>query len=183
MVIREKQQIAICVLTAVIIGGFVLLGQIPLRIRKNAIVQIKNQQHQMTTKAVDQSQLMPTMRTRLQELQERVGNYDARLPSEQNLGVFLRELTGLMDAHDLSKQFIEPVKGVKTDKNQGLNAITVNMSCHAKLAQLFEFFKSLQSLDRLVRIEQVKLVNASDYDGQVKMKARVVIFYRTVAKS
>ncbi len=70
---------------------------------------------------------------------------------------------------------IEPLKEVKSEE---LNCIPVNMECKGKLAHIFEFYRRLQGLDRLVRIEQVKLTNDSDYNGQVSMEARTVIYYR-----
>jgi Tfp pilus assembly protein PilO len=69
---------------------------------------------------------------------------------------------------------IEPHKEVKGEK---LNCIPVNIQCKGKLDRIFEFYRRLQGLDRLVRIEQVKLTNDSDYDGQVTMEARAVIYY------
>jgi len=80
-----------------------------------------------------------------------------------------------MNEHNLMGQVIAPRKEVKAEK---LNCIPVNMQCKGKLAQIFEFYRRLQGLDRLVRIEQVKLTNDSDYDGQVSMEARAVIYYR-----
>jgi hypothetical protein len=53
------------------------------------------------------------------------------------------------------------------------------MHCRGKLARLFEFYKSLQSLDRLVRIEKVKLENDGELTGEVSMETRAIIFYRS----
>jgi Tfp pilus assembly protein PilO len=55
------------------------------------------------------------------------------------------------------------------------------MQGKGRLKQIFEFFGRLQSLDRLVRIEQVKLVNDRDFSGEVSMQTKAVIYYRTEA--
>ena len=109
------------------------------------------------------------------ELQRELENYEANIPRQRDLGAFLHRIADLMNEHNLSDQVIEPHKEVKSEK---LHCIPVNMRCKGKLAQISEFYRRLQGLDRLVRIEQVKLTNDSDYNGQVSTEARTVIYYR-----
>ena len=52
------------------------------------------------------------------------------------------------------------------------------MRWKGRLVQVFEFCRRLQAMDRLVRIEQVNLVNDDDLTGQVTMQMQTVIFYR-----
>jgi len=56
------------------------------------------------------------------------------------------------------------------------------MQCKGGVEQIFEFFKSLQNLDRLVRIEQIKLVNDQDFTGQASMQTKAVVYYRAEAE-
>ena len=70
---------------------------------------------------------------------------------------------------------IEPRKEIKAEK---LNCIPVNMRCKGRLTQIFEFYRRLQTMDRLIRIEQVKLFNDSDFGGEVGMEAMAFIYYR-----
>ena len=63
-----------------------------------------------------------------------------------------------------------------------LSLLTAFISlCKGSLKQIFEFYKALQGLDRLVRIEQVKLVNDNDFSGRVSMHTEAVIYYRAGA--
>lgn len=62
-------------------------------------------------------------------------------------------------------------------KADNLSCIPINMQCKGTLIQIFQFYKRLQSIDRLVRIEQVKLVNDVGLTGQVSMETRALIFY------
>jgi len=59
-----------------------------------------------------------------------------------------------------------------------LTCIPVIMQCKGSLRQMFDFFRTLQALDRLVRIEHLELSNAGDFSGEVSMRADVVIYYR-----
>jgi len=176
MLFRERQQLAICVVAGVMVGGFVLLRYLPLSKRMKAIRQTKAAQTLTIAKgAADNKQLL-LLKEQLLKLQRKLENYEANIPEQRDLGVFLHRIADLMNEHKLSEQVIEPRKEIKTEK---LNCIPVNMQCKGKLAQIFEFYRRLQALDRLVRIEQVKLSNDSDFSGEVGMEAKAVIYYRT----
>ena len=79
-----------------------------------------------------------------------------------------------MNEHNLRDHQIQPGNEINDDD---LNGIPVNVKCKGRLAQMFEFYKSLQRLDRLVRIEQVELLNESDFSGEVSMQTKVLIYY------
>jgi len=111
----------------------------------------------------------------LLKLQRDLGKYEANIPEQRALGTFLSRVANLMDEHNLREQVIAPGEEIKAD---GLGCIPVDMRCKGKLAQIFEFFRGLQRSDRLVRIEQVKLLNDSDFSGEVSMETRAVIYYR-----
>ena len=53
----------------------------------------------------------------------------------------------------------------------------MTIRCQGKLEQIFEFSKSLQALDRLIRIEQIELKNDNNYSGHVDMTTKAVIYY------
>jgi len=175
MLFRERQQITICVITGVIVGGFVLFRYLPLRSKMKAVRQIKSAQALTIAKgAADNKQLL-LLNEQLSKLQSELENYEAKIPEQSDIGVFLHKIADLMNEHSLSEQMIEPHKEIKGEK---LNCIPVKMQCKGKLDQIFEFFRHLQRLDRLVRIEQVKLSNDSDFNGQVAMESKAIIYYR-----
>jgi len=84
-----------------------------------------------------------------------------------------------MNENNLREQLIQPGEEVKAE---GLNCIPVSMKCKGSLKQIFKFFRSLQRLDRLIRIEEVKLVNDNGFSGEVSMQTKVIIFYRAKAE-
>jgi len=175
MLFRERQQLTICVITAVIVGGFVLFRYLPLRSKMKAIRQIKSAQALTIAKGAANNKQLLLLNEQLLELQRELENYETKIPEQSDIGVFLHKIADLMNEHDLSDQMIEPRKEIKSEK---LNCIPVKMQCKGKLARIFEFFRQLQGLDRLVRIEQVKLSNDSDFNGQVGMESMAIIYYR-----
>lgn len=123
---------------------------------------------------------MPVLTEQLQNLQQVASNFEVNVPWQRDLGVFLQQLADLMAQHNLKEQIVVPQKEIKADD---LGCISINMQCKGRLTQIFEFYKQLQTLDRLVRIEQVKLVNDSSFEGEVSMETKLVIYYRPTVDS
>lgn len=175
MQLRERQQIAIFVIAGAMISGFVLFRYLPLQKKIKAAEQTRAAQTLDIAKASSQSGQVPALKGQLQKLQRTVGNYEANIPEQRALGAFLQQIANLMNENNLREQLIRPGKEVEAEE---LNCIPVSIQCKGSLKQIFEFFKSLQVLDRLVRIEQIKLVNDSDFSGEVGMQTEAVIYYR-----
>jgi len=175
MLFRERKQLVIYVAAAVIVGGFVLFRYLPLRKSKNAFEQAKAAQTLAIAKASAQGQQLPALKEQLLTLQQAVADYEVNIPPQRSLGEFLHEIADLMNEHDLTEQVVQPGKEVEA---KGLSCILINMQCKGKLKHIFEFFSSLQMLDRLVRIEQVKLGNDKDFNGEVTMGTKAFIYYK-----
>ncbi len=175
MLFRERQQLTICIIAGVIVGGFVLFRYLPLRRRMKVLRQTKTAQTLTIAKGTADNKQLFLLKEQLLKLQRELENYDENIPEQSDIGEFLHKIADLMNEYSLGEQVIEPHKEIKADK---LNCIPVKMQCKGKLAQIFEFYRRLQKLDRLVRIEQVKLSNDSDFNGEVSMETKAVIYYR-----
>lgn len=171
----HKQQVLLCVLAVGLFGGFTLICYLPLSgsLRKAraecdeaalAVIQAQAQREQL-----------PALGKRLRQIQDRVGNYRANIPEQRALGGFLHKIAEVMDEHKLKGRLVQPGRETQAGR---LGCIPVEMCGKGRLAQIFEFYKSLQNLDRLVRIEQVQLRNSKDFSGQVSMQMKAVVYYR-----
>ena len=178
MFFQERQQITICVVAGAIVCVFVLFWYLPLQKRIKAARQTKAAQTLTIAKGAADSKQLPLLKEQLLKLQSELSNYEENIPEQRAIGVFLSRIADLMNEHNLKGQVIEPCEEIGSEQ---LNCIPVSMQCKGKLAQIFKFYQRLQDLDRLVRIEQVKLCNDSDYNGQVSMETRAVIYYRAKA--
>lgn len=157
-------------------GGFVLFRYLPLRSKMKALRQTKSAQSLTIAKGVADNKQLILLKEKLSKLQHKLEKYEANIPVNSDIGVFLHTIADLMNEHKLAEQVIEPRKEIKADN---ISCIPVKMQCKGKLAQIFEFYRELQGLDRLVRIEQVKLSNNKDFNGRVSMEAKAIIYYRT----
>ena len=179
MLFRKRQQIAICVVAGAMVGGFVLFRYLPLQKRIKAVGQKRAAQTLAIAKAWHQSEQLPVLKEQLLKLQTAVGNHEANIPSQMALGMFLHKIANLMNEHHLREQVVAPGKEIEVNE---LKCIPVNMQCKGRLKQIFEFYRRMQGLDRLVRIEQVKLVNDNDFSGEVSMQTKAFIYYRPEAR-
>ncbi len=173
---RGRQQIVIGIMAVVTIAWFVLFSYVPLRKRMKALKQNRTVQQAFIDKVSYQRKQLPELKQRMLELQKTAEDYRTSIPAQRDLGAFLQGIADLMSDTRLSEQFVE--HGMETQAGV-LNCIPVNMRCKGKLAQLFEFYKALQRLDRLVRIEQVELVNEADFGGEVSMRTKALIYYES----
>jgi Tfp pilus assembly protein PilO len=159
----------------VIIGGFLLFRYWPLSREKKTVERNIFAQRLTIAKGAADGNQLSMLKQQLQKVQSELEDYEANIPDQRALGIFLRRIATLMNEHNLREQDIEPHEEVKGDE---FCCIPLSMRCKGKLSQMFEFYKQLQGLDRLVRIERVKLVNGKDFSGEVSMETEAVIYYR-----
>ncbi len=179
MFFGKRQQIIILILAGMLVADFTLFGYLPLRERMRAVEQKRALQALGIVKASAQNAQLLALKEELVKLGRAVGNYERQIPQERALGEFLHRIADLMDGHNLREQLIQPGKEIQADE---LRCIPVSMQCKGRSRGIFEFLKSLQSLDRLVRVEQVRLVNDRDFNGMVSMEISAVVYYRSGAE-
>jgi len=178
MQIRERRQIILFGAAVLMVSGFVLFRYLPLRKRMEIVNETKAAERGSANEGQVRKELLPVLEGQASKLAESIGDYAAKIPQRRELGLFLHRITDLMNEHNLEEQVVTPGGEVKSVE---LNCIPVDIKCKGNLAEMFEFFKGLQRLDRLVRIEQVKLTNETDFSGEVRLETRAVIYYQTAA--
>ena len=172
---QKKQQVLICVVAVVLVADFLLFGCLPLLRTMKAIKKTKSALVQAIDKGTQGSKQLPVLSDQLQKLQQATLSFEVHIPAQRDLGTFLQQLADLMTEHDLGGQVVAPQNEIKAD---GLCCIPINVQCKGRLPQIFEFYKRLQTWERLVRVEQVKLINDSNFNGEISIETRVVIYYR-----
>lgn len=175
MIFREKKQMSLCILALMLVVDFFLFGHRPLYRELKEIKHAKTKHTFFNAKASAEGKQLSGLGEQLLKLREEVGNYEANVPRDKSLGTFLHKIANLMNEHNLHDQLIQPSKEIEVDK---LNCIPITMQCKGGLEDIFDFYKSFQGLDRLVRIEQIRLINSDDLSGMVSMRVTAGIYYR-----
>jgi Tfp pilus assembly protein PilO len=171
--IKEKKQIIVIALGAVMLGGFFLLRFLPLRNELSELKDLKEKQRLVIEKAQLQSKHFSALKEKKKQLENQVGDYDEKIPQEKRLGEFLQKIAALMDKYNLKDQVIEPAEQTNKDN---LGCILINMKCTGQLEDFYRFFDSLQNMNRKVRIQDVQLKNDNNYQGNVNMNTKAVVY-------
>ena len=58
-------------------------------------------------------------------------------------------------------------------------SIPLTLECRGSLKQLFAFFQAMEDMDRLVRFEEVKFENDSDFNAVVKLNVKANVYYQS----
>ena len=175
MFFREKRQLIIFATAVFFAVVFLLFGYIPLRQKHKSVDLEFAEAQSFIERASIQNEQLSALKEQLAGLDDKLSDYELNIPSERGLGDFLNKIADLMKEHNLTAQQVQPLDEIEAEQ---VNCIPVNMKCKGRMKDIFEFYKSLEELERMVRIEQVKILNDSDFNGQVNMETKAAIYYR-----
>ncbi|MEN8126309.1 MAG: type 4a pilus biogenesis protein PilO [Planctomycetota bacterium] len=175
MVKPDKQQLLILALGALVIGGFGIFRYVPIVRQKYAAQKRIRQQEIMLSEICVNGVLIPELRQQKKELQKQLLPFTQKVPQGRNLATLWRQVAEVMNECNLTDQLVQPGVELKSDE---LCSIPLTIECKGSLEQIFLFFQSLENIDRLIRIEQVRLVNGSDFDAVVTLNAKANVYYQ-----
>lgn len=173
---KYKQQAWVYVVGCLFVADFAFYGYLPAHRRLQTLDQAQRQNTRLIETARSQQLALPGLRQRLAATEEAVAHYEQSIPTEGSLVAFQRQITEIMTENALTDQVIVPQAEIEAGQ---LNCIPVRMNCKGSLEGIFGFCRQLRTMDRLVRIENLRLKNDTDYTGQVSLEAEAVVFYRS----
>jgi Tfp pilus assembly protein PilO len=175
----RRRQVWVYIVALLFCIDFAFDGYLPSHRRLQSLRQTSAQQQQTIMMAAAQSKELAGLKARLRSAEQIIEHYDAHIPWEASLGVFLQEIAQIMTRHHLADQVVVPGQERESD---GVRCISVHVNCKGGLKDVFNFFHDFQKMDRLVRIEKVALKNDSDLTGRITMDADAMIVYRPQAE-
>lgn len=174
----DKQQLMIFAVAIVVVVGFVFVRYIPLTSEAKTLEEGRGKLLAENKDLAEKIKQLPDMHSKIKEVKLQIGDYEAKVPQGRAHGLFLEQIADIMDSHGLVEQLVQPGREIRTNL---LHRIPVNIQCKGNLAQMFEFFKSLEKLDRVVQIKHIQLSNDDKYTGFLMMRTTVDIYYRSEA--
>ena len=176
----ERKQFVMSIAVVTLAVAFILLQYLPLD-KKTKSLKAANTKLLVENTAVSaRLEVLLQMYKEIEKIKEQVGDFDAKIPVGRSHGLFLHNLTSVMQKQGLSELVVQP--GAETETTAcGLFQIPVHIRCKGKLVQIFRFFKALEGFERIIQIEEVGLTANDKIDGDVTMQAKVNIFYRAAA--
>lgn len=175
----EKQQLIIVGVAAMLFLGFAVFRYYPLAKQKRRIERTNHEQILAVTKAKTCSLQLPFLRRHIAAIKERTKDYEVKIPKDRQFAELWQQFASVMNKHNLKDQLVQPGTEIQGQK---INRIPMTVECTGSLNQVFELFRSLQNFDRLIRIENMKLINNKDFAGPLKMEVQASVYYRDEEK-
>lgn len=172
----DRQQLIIMGLSAAILCGFAIFQYIPVIRQKHAIRDGMAQQDQLSEMIRLQSALLPELKQQEKQLREALVPFNQKVPQDRQFAQLWQQIADVMNECKLSDQLVQPGEELKSDQ---LCSIPLTLECRGSLKQLFAFFQAMENMDRLIRFEEVKFENDSDFNAVVKLNAKASVYYQS----
>ena len=120
----DKQQLLIFAVAAVVVVGFLFIRYLPFAAEAENLENKRMQLLKESKNLTEQIKLLPSVRSKIEELESQVGDYEARIPKGRAHGLFLEQIADIMDSHGLAEQLVQPEREIRKDS---LRCIPVNI--------------------------------------------------------
>lgn len=161
------------------LGGFAGLRYVPVLRQRQALAARMQQQSSELEEMHMYSALLPELRNRKAELQDSLDHFTRKIPQGRDFARLWQQIADAMNECKLRDQWVQPGTEVQAGR---LGCIPLTMECKGSLQQVFAFLNTVEGMDRLIRMEDVTLENSGDFDANLKMTARVAVYYQPEAE-
>ncbi len=173
--LNNKKQLILSIVILTILTGFIAFRYLPLKGQLEELEAETKQVQKLYANAQKKQKTLPEIEKKLNELETRTYHFKEKIPGERSLGSFLQQIAELMDKNGLKDHSVQPRENIE---NKDFAYIPLVVDCKGELKDIFNFFRSVEELERLVKIEEVTLNNSASYSGELEMSAKVYIFYQ-----
>ena len=172
----EGKQFVMSIAVGALAITFMFLQYLPLDDKTKNLRAANAKLLTQNTAASVRQEVLPQRCEEVEKTKKEVGDFDAKIPVGRSHGLFLQNLTSVMQKQGLSELSVGP--GTEIEASD-LSQIPVSIRCKGKLVQIFKFFKAMEGFERIIQIEEVELTADGKFDGGITMQAKMNIFYRT----
>jgi len=168
-----REGIIMCgVVAAMALAGFVL-GYLPSarkldRIREDTVT-VKTSLESDGGKAA----IVPDLLRQVEAMKGKYKDFDRRLPRRQELGGFLREISGNLDQENLANQTIEPGKPLQEDL---FFTLPIVMKFRGSYLSLARFLERIDRFERLTRVGRLAILPGGA-DGILDITVQMNIYF------
>lgn len=170
----DKQQIIIIVVAVISIGGFGVIRYLPLAGKTRDIKAAREQFERGDLEIKAQARKIPVLNAKMEQIKIRVGDYDSKIPFGRGFASLYDDIAYVMEKHNLTDHLIEPFAETVGEE---ITSIPISIECSGRLKDVFEFFRSIENFDRLIRIEKLRMTSELEQDI-VAVRANAVVYYR-----
>jgi type IV pilus assembly protein PilO len=142
-------------------------AQIEQAKRENTIKRQKLQQLKVNQHIAD-------LGTEIENLSEEIAEFEAKLPSEKEVDVILREVWQLATQRGLKSRSVRTEKLVKS---QRYSELPIKMEMFGDFDGFYAFLLDLERLSRITRVHEMQLEKLKELEGHIEAKFTLSIFF------
>jgi Tfp pilus assembly protein PilO len=170
-----EQQLAILIMAVLVTAGMTAYRYVPILRQKQAVTKMMDAQDAVIEEVCSQSALIPELKQQRAFLSGNLDAFDKRIPETRNFAELWQQIAVVMNECKLTDQLVQPGQELKSDQ---LCSIPLTIECKGSLEQIFTFFQSLENMNRLIRFEEVRFENDSDFNAFMKLYAKANVYYQ-----
>ena len=122
--------------------------------------------------------IVPELVKQVESMRKRYKNFDRRLPGRQELGGFLKDISGHLADEKFSDQLIVPGSPMREDL---FHTLPIIMKFKGSYLTSVDFFKRIDEMERLTRIQKLKITNnsakESESDSMLDIELQLNIYF------
>lgn len=179
-----KNQIGWCaqaqwVLGATMIGALAVFYIFGYRPETRKLAEL-NEQIDRKQRELQTSQTRTVIREQVEldviKLKRRLENFDERLPKQQELGQFIRDVNRLSHQSMLRPFNVEyPPTG--TQRSELFTEVPITLKFEGDFLSVFSFLRQMEQMQRLTRVRNLTIKQSKDLSGHVSVDLQMYIYF------
>ncbi|NLF29943.1 MAG: type 4a pilus biogenesis protein PilO [Planctomycetes bacterium] len=122
----------------------------------------------------DKARTIPQLQAEVERLKGEFHNFDRRLPGQQELGEFLREISSTGEAGHLTNQVIKPGN---PSSGSLYNRLPILIDFRCSFDELVQFLGRLNDMTRLTQVEQIQMTPVAEGEQMLDVHMQVNIYF------
>ena len=105
------------------------------------------------------------LKARIDDLKEKVSQYESRLPTKKEISSILNHLSALASQEDIKITGIrelETIKGEMQEGEQAYSGVPIEINMKSGYHQLGKFINEIENSDRLMKIDDLEIKSTSE---------------------
>jgi len=170
----RKAQLALAGIFFILLTFFLVFGYRPQMAELHDLrSRISDKRHDLET-AQARAKALPMVMAEVVRLQQRVERFDKKLPKQQDLGQFIKDITQLSQQTSLRRWRID---ASIPKKNELYSETPIQIHFEGDYRNVFSFLKQAEQMQRLTRLHNVQIRMLDSQLGQVEVQAALTIYF------
>jgi Tfp pilus assembly protein PilO len=153
---------------------FLMFGYRPQMVELNGLRTHIAEKKRDLDSAQARAKALPMVMAEVARLQQRVERFDKKLPKQQDLGAFIKDITQLSQQTSLRRWRID-AKAPK--RNELYSETPIQIHFEGDYRSAFSFLKQAEQMQRLTRLHNVQIRVLDSQLGQVEVQAALTIYF------